>query len=425
MNSIRSIKGMHDLLPDDSAPWLRLEQTAADLFARYGYRPIRVPILEQTELFERAIGTATDVVEKEMYSFEDLGGDMLSLRPEGTAGVVRAMLEHGQLYGQPQRLWYAGPMFRRERPQRGRLRQFHQIGAEVFGYAGPEIEAELIALTARLWQTLGLDGLVLEINSLGTTEERSAFRQALVDYLQDHFEDLDGHSQKRLETNPLRVLDSKSEQTRAVLENAPDLHDYLQDESSAHFEQLTKLLEQLGIEYRVNPRLVRGLDYYSHSVFEWITDELGAQGTVCAGGRYDDLVVIQGGKPWPGVGFAMGEERLVELLQAQGATDSVKLHAYLIMAGERARRHGLELAESLRSRHPHLRLEANVSGGSFKSQFKRADRSGAEFALVLGEDELDNDSVTVKPLRSRDEQQLMSRGELQRWLENLIRDKAH
>ncbi len=415
---------MHDVLPADMHLWHRLELTVRDVFAAYGFSEIRIPILEKTELFARAIGDATDVVEKEMYSFVDRNGDTLSLRPEGTAGVVRAVLQNGLLYGPPLRLWYMGPMFRRERPQKGRTRQFQQVGAEVFGAAGPDTDAELLAMCQRVWRRLGLHGLRLEVNSLGTAEERAAFRTDLHAYLSVRKNDLDEDSRRRLDRNPMRILDSKNPRMQALLSEAPVLHDFLGPESLAHFAEFRRLLERLDVAYVVNPRLVRGLDYYSHTVFEWITDALGAQGTVCAGGRYDGLVEIQGGKPWPGVGFAMGQDRLVELmrLQAEPAPDTP--HVYLVMAGQGAVEDGLGIAEQLRESVPGLRIQCNLGGGSFKAQFKRADRSGAELAVVLGEDELARGQATVKPLRSQAEQQQIALERLADWLDDWLKHAA-
>lgn len=403
---------MHDILPAEIPYWHFLESTLRDTMVAYGYEEIRTPMLEKTELFERAIGNTTDVVEKEMYSFEDRGGDHLSLRPEGTASVVRAALQNGLLYAAPMRLWYAGPMFRRERPQRGRTRQFHQVGVEAFGAPGPDIDAEVVALGNTLWRKLGLRGLRLEINSLGTADERSAFRDALHAFLVSRKDRLDEDSLRRLDRNPMRILDSKNPDVQKALDGAPELAEFLGDESKAHFEGLLELLDDLGVEYRVNPRLVRGLDYYSHCVFEWITAELGAQGTICAGGRYDGLVEMQGGKPWPAVGFAMGLERIVELLRQDREVTPPAPHAFLVLAGEHATRMGLGLAERLRTELPGLRLVSNVGGGSFKAQFKRADRSGAALALVIGEDEAVHGEITVKPLREEAEQVTVGEAEL-------------
>ncbi|MCF7991250.1 MAG: histidine--tRNA ligase [Thiohalocapsa sp.] len=393
---IQAIRGMHDILPERSALWQHLEDRVRNVLEAYGYREMRTPLVEVTELFKRSIGEVTDIVEKEMYSFEDRGGDQLSLRPEGTASCVRAAIEHG-LLDQPQRIWYRGPMFRRERPQRGRYRQFHQIGVEVLGLTGPDIDLETILLTRRFWQALGLDGLRLEINSLGDAPERARYRGALTDYLDTHRDALDEDSRKRLTTNPLRVLDSKDPGTRAVIDGAPSLIDFLGEETRGHFDQLCAGLDAAGIDYHVNPRLVRGLDYYNRTVFEWITDALGAQGTVCAGGRYDGLVEQLGGKATPAVGFAMGVERLLELIDADAVRGGPD--AYLVAVGERAQQQALLLAERLRERMPGLRLLCHCGGGSFKSQFKKADRSGARWALVLGDDELDNGSIGLKPLR--------------------------
>ena len=418
--TINSIRGMHDILPSEMHLWHKFEKTARDVLSRYGFNEIRIPVLEKTELFARAIGDATDVVEKEMYTFEDRNGDLLSLRPEGTAGVVRAVLQNSLLYAAPVRLWYMGPMFRRERPQKGRTRQFHQVGAEVFGASGPDIDAELQAMCQRLWRELGLKDLRLEVNSLGTSDERTRFRARLHEFLVAKKEDLDADSLRRLDRNPLRILDSKNPAMQALLEGAPVLSDFLGEESSSQFSQFRGLLDSFGVEYQVNPRLVRGLDYYSHTVFEWITGELGAQGTVCAGGRYDGLVEIQGGRPWPGVGFAMGQERLVELMRSQAEPGRDTPHVYLVMAGEGTIEGGLVLAEKLREQVGGIRIQSNLGGGSFKSQFKRADRSGAPLALVLGEDELKQGQVTIKHLRDDSPQEQVSLDNLESWLNHWL-----
>jgi histidyl-tRNA synthetase len=407
---------MHDLLPEELPAWQQMESSVRRIFSVYGYREIRVPVLEKTELFARAIGDATDVVEKEMYSFADRNGDLLSLRPEGTAGVVRAVLQNSLLYAAPQRLWYMGPMFRRERPQKGRTRQFHQVGAEVFGARGPDIDAELMAMCKRLWSDLGITGLRLEVNTLGTAAERAAFRSELHAFLSANIDALDADSVRRLDRNPLRILDSKNPAVQDLVQGAPSLHDHLGAESRAHFDGFKRLMDAMEIEFIVNPRLVRGLDYYSHTVFEWITGELGAQGTVCAGGRYDGLVELQGGKPWPGVGFAMGMERLVELMRMHGEINAQQPHAYLVLAGEGARREGLKIAESLRNGLPAFSLLMDIGGGSFKSQFKRADKSGASLALVLGEDELNNGLISIKHLRDERGQQQVPLDSLLPWL---------
>lgn len=401
---------MNDILPEQTPAWRYLERTVAELLDGYGYSEIRLPILEFTELFARGIGEGTDVVDKEMYTFLDRNEESLTLRPEGTAGCVRAVLEHGLSGGgQVQKLWYIGPMFRYEKPQKGRYRQFHQIGVEAFNLAGPDVDAELIVLTWRLWQKLGLaDAVTLQLNSLGSSEARAAYRDALVAYLQERFAQLDEDSQRRLTTNPLRILDSKNAQTQALLVGAPTLADYLDEESRLHFEGVKARLDAVGIRYEINHKLVRGLDYYNRSVFEWVTDKLGAQGTVCAGGRYDGLVTQLGGKPTPGVGFAMGVERLILLLETlQLLPEELNAPAdlYLCAFGEAAELAGLALAERLRDAIPGLRLLVNSGGGSFKSQFKKADKSGARFALILGEDELAARVVGCKPLRDDAQQQ--------------------
>ncbi|MGB7453222.1 MAG: histidine--tRNA ligase [Lysobacterales bacterium] len=421
MNSpIRSIRGMNDILPQDIHYWHRLETTAEQVFAASGFEQIRLPLLEKTEVFTRAIGSATDVVSKEMYSFNDRNDESLSLRPEGTAGVVRAALQNGLLYGAVQRLWYSGAMFRYERPQKGRSRQFHQIGAELFGASGADADAEILMLGSQLWRSLGLHNLRLEINSLGNADERALYRDQLYSFLKAHRGELDDQTNERAERNPLRVLDSKDPKVRSLLEDAPLLANHLGEDSRAHFQLLKRYLDRLGIEFHENPRLVRGLDYYCHTVFEWITDELGAQGTVCAGGRYDNLVELQGGKPWPGIGFAMGEERLVELLRQKGNIEPPVKHAYLVAVGENSTETALELAYDLRAGIPDLRLILNLNGGSFKSQFKRADRSGALFALVLGEEEILAGQVAVKFLRSDEEQLKLGRDEIANWTRSYI-----
>jgi len=399
---IQSLRGMHDLLPGNSEIWQYLEKKVADVLSRYSYQEIRFPILEQTELFKRSVGEATDIVEKEMYSFEDRNGDQLSLRPEGTAGCVRACTEHGLLHNQTQRLWYAGPMFRHERPQKGRQRQFHQIGVEAFGLNGPDIDAELLLLTANLWKTLKIDSVVkLQINSLGTSTDRAHYRDKLVSYLMTHRDDLDEDSQRRLETNPMRILDSKNPEVQEIVDGAPQLNDFIDDDSRQHFEQLCGILDAAKVSYEINPRLVRGLDYYSKTVFEWVTDSLGAQGTICAGGRYDGLVEQLGGKPCPGVGFAMGIERLVLLLdELKVVPDSVAqtVDIYLLAVGDVSNAAAV-LADNLRNDCPSLRIESHCGGGSFKSQIKKADKSGAAVALILGEQEVSSSTIGVKYLR--------------------------
>lgn len=403
---ITAIRGFNDILPTETWRWAEVEATLRDLMRAYGYHEIRLPIVESTPLFKRAIGEVTDIVEKEMYSFLDRGNESLTLRPEGTAGCVRAALEHSLTYNQTQRLWYTGPMFRYERPQKGRYRQFHQFGVETFGMQGPDIDAELIFLTARLWRDLGLENVVrLEINSLGELAERANFRAALVAYLEQHRAALDEDSQRRLSTNPLRILDSKDAGTQAVLKDAPRLPDFLEGGSKAHFAELCAVLDAAGVAYTVNPKLVRGLDYYNKTVFEWVTSELGAQGTVCAGGRYDGLVEQLGGQATPAVGFAIGLERLL-LLHAAVHVDAESSEADVFVAavGNGSASVALLLAETLRNTLPDLRVLVNCGGGSFKSQFKKADKSGARYALVLGEDEVKNGTVSLKWLREEHEQ---------------------
>jgi len=417
---IRSIRGMNDILPADVHYFQRLERAAEDVFSAFGFQHIRIPLLEKTEVFARGIGTATDVVSKEMYTFEDRNAESLSLRPEGTAGVVRAALQNGLLYGPVTRLWYRGPMYRYERPQKGRSREFYQIGAELFGVSGAEADAEVLAMGTLLWARLGLDDLRLELNTLGNSEERGRYRDKLRCFLLDHRAALDGATIERAERNPLRVLDSKDPAVQDLLSGAPLLQEHLGAESRQRHQRLKHYLDELGIRYFENPRLVRGLDYYSHSVFEWITGDLGAQGTVCAGGRYDGLVEIQGGKPWPGIGFAMGEERLVELLRQKDDIVPPAVHAYIVAAGEGCTESALKLAYDLRARVPGLRLINDLNGGSFKAQFKRADRSGALLALVLGEDEIAAGRVTVKFLRSGEDQCSLGRDELVQWIQQRI-----
>ncbi len=408
---ITAIRGFNDVLPAETPLWRHLESVMAEVLDAYGYQQIRLPIVESTELFSRSIGAATDIVEKEMYTFVDRNEDSLSLRPEGTAGCVRAGEEHGLFHNQTQRLWYAGPMFRHERPQKGRYRQFHQIGVEAFGMAGPDIDAELILLTARLWRRLGLgDVVALQINSLGSVESRQKYRTDLVAWLRARADQLDEDSRRRLESNPLRILDSKDEKTQRLLDAAPTLADYLDDESREHFARLCALLDAAGVPYRRNHRLVRGLDYYGKTVFEWVTAALGAQGTVCAGGRYDGLVEQLGGRSTPAVGFAVGVERLVLLLAqtAEPASPATTTDVYLVAVGDAATDRALLLAEELRDALPGLRLQTHCGGGGFKSQMKKADRSGALVALVLGEDELAGGNVGLKMLREDVAQETVS-----------------
>ncbi|NVK11150.1 MAG: histidine--tRNA ligase [Gammaproteobacteria bacterium] len=422
MKKIQAIRGMNDLLPEQSPVWQYLEGQIADLVASYGYREIRFPILEQTGLFKRAIGEVTDIVEKEMYTFDDRNGESVTLRPEGTASCVRAAEQHGLLYNQTQRLWYQGPMFRYERPQKGRLRQFHQVGIETFGMVGPDIDAEIIAMSDRLWRNLGVrSALTLQINSIGSIEARQNYKNALTSYLEGFKEQLDEDSQRRLGSNPLRILDSKSESTQQILADAPDLLDYLDEASVAHFAELKALLDAMGISYQVNSRLVRGLDYYNATVFEWVTDKLGAQGTVCAGGRYDKLVEQLGGRPTPAVGFAMGIERLVLLIEALECVPdelSQQVDVYVVAVGD-VMSDGFKIAESIRDALPNLRVQMHCGGGSFKSQLKKADRSGADVALILGENERDEGKVGVKWLREQREQVFVNIAEIEQFLVSL------
>ncbi|MEQ1558432.1 MAG: histidine--tRNA ligase [Methyloglobulus sp.] len=408
--NIQAIRGMHDVLPEQTPLWQYAENCIREVLASYGYSEIRLPVVEKTELFKRSIGEVTDIVEKEMYTFDDRNGDSLTLRPEGTAGCLRACLEHGLLHHQTHRLWYYGPMYRHERPQKGRYRQFIQLGVETYGMSGSAIDAELILLMHRLWKKLGIRGKVrLQLNSLGTIAERIAYREVLVAYFEQHKHCLDEDSLRRLNTNPLRILDSKNPQMHEVIANAPELMAYLGDESIAHFKAITTSLEGLGVAYEINPRLVRGLDYYSKTVFEWVTDELGSQGTVCAGGRYDGLIEQLGGKPNHAVGFAMGMERLLALLETREDIAVAKpVDVYLIRVGNKAEQEGLRFAEMLRDELPSLKLQISIDGGNFKSQFKKADKTGAEFAIIIGDDEVDRGEVGIKFLRDDRPQQTLS-----------------
>lgn len=411
---IQAVRGMRDILPEETSMWQYLESTVSSMLATYGYQEIRFPILEKTELFKRSIGEVTDIVEKEMYTFDDRNGDSLTLRPEGTAVCVRAGIERGIFYNQIQKLWYTGPMFRHERPQKGRYRQFHQIGVEVFGLHGPDIDAELILMCRRLWRLLGLEENVrLEINSLGDVQSRATYREKLIEYFRDYIMELDEDSRNRLETNPLRILDSKSPDTQAIVVGAPAFSDFIGEESQQHFEQLKAYLDASEVEYVVNPRLVRGLDYYSNTVFEWITKDLGAQGTVCAGGRFDALVNYLGGKNTPAAGFAMGIERLIALLEMlDNVPREPQADVYLVLAGNKAQAKGLQLAESLHNSLPKLKLMTNCGGGAFKTQMKKADKSGASLALILGDDEIESNRISVKPLRDQAEQKTILQTQL-------------
>ncbi len=409
MANIQAIRGMHDVLPEQTPLWQTTEAVIRDVLGNYGYSEIRLPIVEKTELFKRSIGEVTDIVEKEMYTFEDRNGDSLTLRPEGTAGCLRACLEHGLLHNQVHRLWYMGPMYRHERPQKGRYRQFIQLGVETYGMASADIDAELILIMDRLWRRLGIrDKVELQLNSLGTIAERLVYREQLVNYFQQHLKQLDEDSLRRLNTNPLRILDTKNPAMVDVVSNAPVLMDYLGEDSLEHFRAITDILNDLGIAYSINPRLVRGLDYYCKTVFEWVTSELGSQGTVCAGGRYDGLIEQLGGKANSAVGFAMGMERLLALLENQAIAVAKPVQVYMIRVGKQAEREGIRFAESLRNALPALKLQVSVDGGSFKSQFKKADKSGADYALILGDDEISRGEVGVKALRNEQGQQTLS-----------------
>ena len=399
---------MHDVLPEDSHRWQAFEAVIRQLMGSYGYKEIRMPLVESADLFCRSIGEVTDIVEKEMYTFEDRNGDKLSLRPEGTASCVRAGIQHGLLYNQIQRLWYNGPMFRHERPQKGRYRQFHQFGVEAYGIDTPDIDAELILIGARLWQQLGLNGIRLEINTLGSNQTRIAYKQVLLDYLTQHEGLLDEDSKRRLQTNPLRILDSKNPAMKQMLDHAPALIDHLDDESRQQFDKLKASLDATGVKYSINPRLVRGLDYYCKTVFEWITDELGAQGTICAGGRYDGLVEQLGGKATAAIGFALGVERILSLMEAQQIQQAESIDIYMVLLGNESEIKGLQISEDIRQHYPEIKMVTHCGGGSIKSQMKKADKSGAAIALILAEDELKKEQLTIKYLRENKEQTTIS-----------------
>lgn len=401
----KAVRGMNDVLPDVSGTWRYVETIVRGVVESYGYREIRLPILEQTELFRRSIGEVTDIVEKEMYTFLDRNEESVTLRPEATAGMVRAGISHGLFHNQRQKLWTSGPMFRYEKPQKGRYRQFHQIDVEAMGYPGPDVDAELIIMCARMWQKLGLSRLTLELNSLGSPASRRKYRESLVNYFSAVKSKLDEDSIRRLEQNPLRILDSKNPDMQEVIAEAPLIFEFLDDESDQHFAKLRMLLDAAGISYKVNPRLVRGLDYYNRTVFEWFTDALGAQGTVCAGGRYDGLVEKLGGRSTPAIGWAMGVERLLGLYEeCDGVAQSSAPNVYIVAVGDAALARGIEIAEKLRDDIADLRIEVHMGGGSFKSQLKRADKSGAEFAVVLGDEEVADSRAGLKPLRTDQEQ---------------------
>ncbi|ACA85833.1 histidine--tRNA ligase [Shewanella woodyi] len=420
---IQAIRGMNDILPTQSPLWQKLETVLRETVAAYGYSEIRTPIVESTDLFKRSIGEVTDIVEKEMYTFDDRNGDSLTLRPEGTASTVRAGNEHGLLYNQEQRLWYMGPMFRHERPQKGRYRQFNQFGVEVYGIGTADVDAEVLMLSARLWEKLGIkEHVTLELNTLGDPAERATYRSALIEFLEQFKEQLDEESQRRMYTNPLRVLDTKNPEVQALLVDAPELMDFLGEESRAHFSHLCELLDAVGIQYVINPRLVRGLDYYNRTVFEWVTSSLGSQGTVLAGGRYDGLVEQLGGKDTPAVGFAMGLERIVLLLETLELTSDIPstVDVYVTAMGDTSKIEAIKIAQTLRSELPNLRVMSHCGGGNFKKQMKRADKSGAQIALVIGEDELANNQVAVKYLREKKEQELVARDGLATYIAKQI-----
>lgn len=418
---IQAIRGMNDILPAQISYWQKVEDALRRIFAGYGYQEIRMPLLERTELFQRSIGEATDIVEKEMYTFSDRNNESLTLRPEGTASCVRAAIEHGILYNQQQKLWYAGPMFRYERPQKGRYRQFHQVGVEAFGFTGVAIEAELIFMVSRLWQALNLTTKIeLQINSLGSPASRQHYREAFVAYCRQHYHGLDEDSKRRLEINPLRILDSKNPELQELLKNAPKLLDYLDTESKQNFDALCQLLKAANITFVINPKLVRGLDYYTGTVFEWTTTSLGAQGAVCAGGRYDNLVEELGGTPTSAVGFAMGMERIIALLEQAGNITHSPTDVYFITQGDGNEEFGLLMAEQLRDALPSLKIHVNLIGGSFKTQFKRADKSGARFALILGEDERRQNVITCKDLRTDNQQRQFSLQDIIEHLKTLL-----
>ncbi len=424
--TIQAIRGMNDCLPEISGTWQKVESVLRQVVANYGYQEIRTPIVESTDLFKRSIGEVTDIVEKEMYTFEDRNGDSLTLRPEGTASCVRAGNEHGLLYNQQQRLWYMGPMFRHERPQKGRYRQFHQFGVETYGIDGPDIDLEVILLSARFWKAFGIEKHVkLQVNTLGSNEARAAYRDILVEFLKAREDQLDEDSRRRLETNPLRVLDSKNPDVQAAIADAPSLIDHLDVESKVHFETLCARLSEAGIAYEVNPRLVRGLDYYNRTVFEWVTDSLGAQGTICAGGRYDGLVEQLGGKATPAVGFAMGIERLVLLITtlSEEAQDDSFADVYVTAMGDDTQSYAIEVAEHLRNILPDARIMMHCGGGNFKKQLKRADKTGARLALLLGSDEMQSRNVGVKPLRDGQEQVTVSFDSLCEKVSELLGEK--
>jgi histidyl-tRNA synthetase len=423
---IQGIRGMGDVLPGDTPVWQSVEGVLQQTMQAYAYKEIRIPIVERTELFERSIGEVTDIVEKEMYSFADRNGESITLRPEATAGIVRAGISHGLLHNQKQKLWCAGPMFRYEKPQRGRYRQFHQFDVEALGYEGPDIDAELIMMSARIWSELKLDSVELQLNSLGTPQSRKKYRDALTGYFSSHEDALDEDSRQRLHRNPMRILDSKNPEMEPVIQQAPKINEYLDSESADHFEALQQLLGDAGIQFAVNSRLVRGLDYYTRTVFEWVTDRLGSQGAVCSGGRYDGLVEHLGGKSTPAIGWAIGMERLVELYELSGHADvGNERHVYIVAVGDEAARTAFRIAETLRSEYTDLRVEMNSGGGGFKSQFKRADRSGAALALIIGEEEVKSGLIGLKPLREEGNQQQVALDDLNTAIDEFLQSSTN
>ena len=412
-DQIKSVRGMPAILPGEIKKWQYVEAVAKNVLNTYSYNEIRTPIVERSELFQRTIGENTDIVAKEMYTFFDRNDQSLSLRPEATAGIIRSGIDQGFFYNQTQKLWSIGPMYRYERPQKGRYRQFHQINMEAFGFQGPDIDLEMILLTKRIWKALNLSSLKLELNSLGSPESRKEYKRQLQDYFNDHQKELDEDSLKRLDRNPLRILDSKNPDLQTLIESAPKMIDFLDHESNEHFEGLTKMLQDHAIEYNLNTRLVRGLDYYTRTVFEWTTDKLGAQATVCGGGRYDELVVELGGQATPAIGCAIGLERLIELVELSGQNEQNNLPTiYIVAVGSEAEGQGFLLAEELRDAYPDLSIEMNLNGGNFKQQFKRADKAGSDIALILGDDEIKEHTVGVKPMRSEGSQETVDRKEL-------------
>jgi len=422
MTKLQAVRGMHDILMHETPKWQFVEESIKNILNRYGYKEIRLPILEKTELFKRAIGDDTDIVSKEMYSFDDKNKTNLTLRPEGTASCVRAGIEHGLFYNKTQRLWYMGPMFRYEKPQKGRQRQFHQLGVEAFGFKGPDVDAEHIMICHRIWEKLKIKNISLEINSLGSTQSRLNYREILVEYFAAHKNKLDEDSLIRLKKNPLRILDSKNPAMESLIANAPAINEHLDPESNNHFTELKEILDYADIKYNVNQKLVRGLDYYGKTVYEWTTAELGAQNTVCAGGRYDGLIENHGSSPTPATGFAIGIERLLELIDHQKITDNSTPHIYLLISGSKSKKHGLLLAEKIRKQAQYIKVLTNCGDGSLKSQFKKADKSGAEIALILGEDELEKEQLTVKYLRKEKPQITIKWNEISNFLNKIELD---